>query len=144
MFVNLQEDLMHPDVMELLSLCVFPDPDELLQAVASYETNSNMQLYGLVSEQEELIGIIGYEYADKDAIQLHHLAVRLERRGEGFARGLILELIAQEQPRLIFAYTHEEALDFFRNVGFTIEGIGETAPGVERFKCYFEPIYENE
>lgn len=144
MFVDLQEDLQHPEVLELLSLSVFPDPGELEQAVALYETQSNMRLYGLISEQEKLIGLIGYELADDHKVQIHHIAVRIDERGEGYGRGLILEVIAREQPRVIFALTDEEVVDFYRNVGFTIESLGEIYPGVERFKCQFEPIYEAE
>lgn len=144
MFVDLQNDLHHQDVLELLSLSVFPDPDELAQAVASYETQPNRRLCGLISEQEELIGIIGYELDADSVVHIRHIAVRADRRGEGFARGMILELIAREEPNKILAETDEEAVDFYRNIGFTIESMGERYPGIERFKCQFVPIYEQQ
>jgi hypothetical protein len=38
----------------------------------------------------------------------------------------------------VYAETDEEAADFYRNIGFTVESLGEKYPGIERFKCTFE------
>ena len=69
---------------------------------------------------------------------LRHLAVEPESRGEGFGRGMLLEIIDDMQPTRITAETHEDAVQFYRNVGFVIRSLGEKYPGVERFLCTYE------
>lgn len=59
----------------------------------------------------EVVGIIGIRKHGKE-IEILHLAVHPELRGAGFGRGMILELIQQEQPDIVKAETDEEAVDF--------------------------------
>jgi ribosomal protein S18 acetylase RimI-like enzyme len=40
-----------------------------------------------------------------------------------------------------FAETDEEAVEFYRNIGFSIQSLGEKYPGVDRFKCTFLTNY---
>ncbi|TLS52224.1 GNAT family N-acetyltransferase [Paenibacillus antri] len=125
------------DIVEILETCVFPDPERLEQVAAEYENNPELRLYGYESE-EEIVGVIGFERLDGgDGLLIRHLAVKPECRGAGFGRGQILELIEMAKPRLLVAETDEEAVEFYRRIGFEIESLGERYPGVERYRCTY-------
>jgi ribosomal protein S18 acetylase RimI-like enzyme len=135
MLIDIKARLDEAQVQELLELAVFPDPDKLKQVIARYKQDDR-KLLGYESEGE-MIGVIGYSFADRQTIEINHIAVVPEMRGKGYGRGLILELLALEKPELVFAETDEDAVDFYRSIGFIIESLGEKYPGVERFKCTF-------
>ncbi|MGG4397007.1 GNAT family N-acetyltransferase [Paenibacillus thiaminolyticus] len=136
MFINVKPRLREAVIRDLIELCVFPDPDKVEAVLKTYEQHPGDELWGYESEGE-VVGIVGIRKDGKE-IEILHLAVHPELRGAGFGRGMILELIHQEQPDVVKAETDEEAVDFYRNIGFTIESRGEVYPGVERFTCIYE------
>lgn len=136
MFINVKSRLREAVIRDLIELCVFPDPDKVEAVLKTYEQNPGDELWGYESEAE-VVGIIGFRKHGKE-IEILHIAVHPELRGAGFGRGMILELIHQEQPDVVKAETDEEAVDFYRNIGFVIESRGEVYPGVERFTCTYE------
>ena len=82
--------------------------------------------------------VIGFELNEKQEMTLNHLAVEPESRGVGFGRGMLLEIIEDMQPTRITVETDEDAVQFYRNVGFVIRSLGQKYPGVERFQCTYE------
>ncbi len=143
MLLNIKKYVDRPEIRELLSYSVFPDPEELELAVLEYKNNPDLQLGGLESEKE-IIAVIGYRHVEEGTIEVKHLAVRPDCRGAGFGRGLLLELIAKEKPKRIVAETDEETVEFFRNVGFEIRSLGEKFPGAEKFLCSFQTEVQEE
>jgi len=137
LLIDVKEKLDREDIVELLEYSVFPDPDAVQEAVKSYKENRDLYLYGLESE-EEIVGIIGFEIRDGGELIVRHLAVKPDARGLGFGRGLILETILMKQPSKIVAETDEDAVDFYRAIGFEVVSLGEKHPGVERFICTYE------
>lgn len=139
MFTDLSKRLHDPAIVALLESSVQADADRLETALLAYRDNPDLRLYGIESEGE-VIGLIGCRYAEPprtDILAIEHLAVRPDCWGGGYGRGLILELIARENPQLVYAETDEENVEFFRHVGFTIESLGETEFGMERFRCSY-------
>jgi ribosomal protein S18 acetylase RimI-like enzyme len=126
------------EVRELLGYSVFPDPDQVEKAVSLYKAEGWSKLYGYV-EEGLLVGIIGCDI-QRDEVTIRHLAVLPENRGKGYGRGMILELLLQldPKPKRVIAETDDEAVDFYRNIGFEVHSLGEKYPGVERFRCIYE------
>lgn len=137
MLINLKERLQEPAVQELLGYSVYPDPEQLERTLDQYRTLESLELYGLESDGE-LIGLVGFEMDEEGHLQIRHLSVHPEERGKGFGRGLLLELIERKDPAVLTAETDDEAVDFYRNVGFEVTSLGETYPGTERFRCIYE------
>ncbi|TBL79579.1 GNAT family N-acetyltransferase [Paenibacillus thalictri] len=136
MLVDVKNRLDEEAIQDLISYSIFPDPDRLEQTVATYREDAALKLYGCESEGE-IIGIIGWNTDDNNVITIRHIAVRPDCRGAGFGRGLILEALELATPAAIIAETDEEAVDFYRSIGFQVESVGEKYPGVERFKCVY-------
>ncbi|WP_106766133.1 GNAT family N-acetyltransferase [Paenibacillus faecalis] len=127
------EDL---EVKKLIAYSVFPDPEHLDQAVEAYRKPDGLKLYGY-EEEGVLVGIIGFDKV-ADELWIKHIAVTPENRGKDYGRGMIVELMVQQEPARVIAETDEESVDFFRSIGFEIYSLGETSPGIERFRCVYE------
>ncbi|OCT12368.1 GNAT family acetyltransferase [Paenibacillus pectinilyticus] len=137
MLLNVKSRLNEGEIQELLSYSVFPDEDSLQYALSKYEEDEDAWLFAYESEGI-LVGIIGFVMNEKQEMTLNHLAVDPESRGVGFGRGMLLEIIEDMQPTRITVETDEDAVQFYRNVGFVIRSLGEKYPGVERFQCTYE------
>ena len=57
---------------------------------------------------------------------------------------MILEIMTLEKPERVVAETDEEAVDFYRSLGFVVHSLGEQYPGIERFRCVYEVEDEEE
>jgi ribosomal protein S18 acetylase RimI-like enzyme len=143
MLVNVKSYIHKQEVGELLSYAVFPDDKSLKVALQHYRETDSLQLYGY-EDEKLLVGLIGYEMNQERILTVHHLAVLPENRLKGYGRGIFLELIQARNPSRIIAETDEEAVDFYRNIGFVVYSLGEVYPGVERFQCVFEVEDEEE
>ncbi|WP_276352379.1 GNAT family N-acetyltransferase [Cohnella caldifontis] len=130
-------DKLHDDaIMELVGYSVFPDPEKLKAAMESYESNDNILMgYSL---DGEIIGVIGYRSLPDEGIYIRHLSVDPEYRGLGYGRGMILELIDLIKPKKIKLETDDDAVDFYRSIGFEITSLGQKYPHAERYECVFE------
>lgn len=136
MLIHVKDRVRDQEIIDILETCVFPDPERLERVIRDYEENAALELYGYESE-DEIVGVIGFQRMDGGEVRILHLGVKPECRGVGFGRGQILELIEMTQPRIVQTETDEEAVEFYRRIGFEIESLGERYPGVERFRCTY-------
>ncbi|MFB9278384.1 GNAT family N-acetyltransferase [Cohnella cellulosilytica] len=136
MLVEVKDRLDDPSVREIVEVSVYPDPDKLDKTIEAYKSDDALEMYGYEAEGE-CIGIIGLRMNEDGEMKIEHLAVSPDYRGLGYGRGLILEVIDKKGPSVLIAETDEEAVDFYRNIGFEIESLGEKYPGTERFKCVY-------
>lgn len=136
MLVDVKPRLRDGAVQELIGHAVFPDPERLEQTIRTYEMNAGYELYG-TEEDGSVIAIAGIVMDEENRLEIKHIAVQPDRRGEGLGRELVLALIELKNPQRIVAETDDEAVDFYRSIGFTIESLGETYPGTERFRCTY-------
>lgn len=138
MFTDLKTRIDSPDVEELLSYAVISDPGELERVHAEYKEEAALQLYGW-EDEGLLVGLIGFEMTEDGSIDIRHIAVLPENRGKGYARGMILELLAERQPRYVVAETEDEsAANFYRSLGFMVYSLGENPSGIEQLRCVYE------
>jgi ribosomal protein S18 acetylase RimI-like enzyme len=135
LLINIQDRIHDANIAELLGYSVFPDPEQIEAAIESYKSNHHF-LFGYV-EDNEVIGVIGYCLLSDNDVLIKHLSVKPEYRGLGYGRGMILEIIDLIRPKRITLETDDDAVDFYRNIGFEITSLGEKYPNVERYKCEF-------
>lgn len=138
MLIDLKPLIGTPEVNELLSYAVIDDPNALQQTSTEYSEQAGLQLFGW-EEEELLLGLVGFEETEDGSLDIKHIAVLPENRGKGYARGMILELLAARQPRYLVAETEDEiAADFYRSLGFMVYSLGENAAGIEMLRCVYE------
>ncbi len=136
MFVDIKSRLDESQFRELLSYSVFPDESRLIHTINEYQTNDDHEIYGYEADGE-VIGMLGIKMCEGSILHILHLSVHPSFRGLGYGRGLLVELIEMKKPNQLMAETDLDAVDFYRNVGFSIVSLGETYQGVERFKCMY-------
>jgi N-acetylglutamate synthase-like GNAT family acetyltransferase len=137
MLIPIKHRISEGSIQELLSYSIFPDPERVEQEINRYQSEPALELYGH-EEDNDILGVVGFTMHPNLTLELRHIAVMPEVRGNGYGRGLILELIEVKQPSIIEAETDEDSVEFYRNVGFSIVSLGEKYPGVERFKCIYQ------
>ncbi|KWX74011.1 GNAT family N-acetyltransferase [Paenibacillus jilunlii] len=138
MLVDLKQRTDSDEVKELLAYAVIDEPDALWRTSVEYGSKASLQLYGW-EEEGLLVGLAGFEETEDGSLEIRHIAVLPENRGKGYARGIILELLAARNPRYLLAETEDEvAADFYRNLGFMVYSLGENPAGIEIFRCVYE------
>lgn len=136
MLINLEARLDDRNIQEIVEYSVYSDSEKLVETIETYKNDPELELYGYEVEGE-VIGIIGVRLNVKKELQIEHIAITPDNRGLGYGRGIILEVIELKAPTLITAETDEDSVNFYRNIGFEIESLGEKFYGVERFKCVY-------
>lgn len=137
MLVDIKQRLGEENIQELLSYSIFPDPVILEKELKAYAEEDSHELYAY-EEKGQIIGVIGFIVHPNGLLEVKHLVVHPEYRGQGYGRGQILELIELKKPHQIHVETDEESVEFYRNIGFSITSLGEKIPGVERFQCVYD------
>ncbi|KOF10037.1 hypothetical protein AC739_11825 [Planococcus glaciei] len=103
------------------------------KAYEGYMAAANHRLYGF-KIQEGIVGCIGV-HLEEGQLEIRHIAVSPEVRGQGIGGRMIEWIQAEHSPFVVVAETDQEAVEFYRKAGFTAVSLGEKYPGVERFRC---------
>ncbi|MDA1533175.1 MULTISPECIES: GNAT family N-acetyltransferase [Bacillus cereus group] len=132
--MNLQraEQIEKDPILNVLQYAVGPSETSLKKAVLFYERNkATLHRY----EEKACIGI---EIIGAKKARICHIAVVPQYRHNGMAVQMIKEVVRMYQLTYIEAETDDEAVEFYKNIGFQIKSLGEKYPGIERFHCYLE------
>ena len=137
--MNLQrvEQIEKDPILNVLQYAVGPSETSLKKAVLFYERNK-----GSLYRYEEK-ACIGIEIIGANKARICHIAVVPQYRHKGIALQMIKEVVRMHQLTYIEAETDDEAVEFYKKIGFQVKSLGEKYPGVERFCCYFEMQYKN-
>ena len=81
-----------------------------------------------------LAGVIGYRSGDAD-LEITHLAVRDDLRRQGVARALISVISRCYAGFEVVAETDEEAVNFYRAIGFNAEALPREINRTQRWRC---------
>ncbi|AIE79844.1 GNAT family N-acetyltransferase [Bacillus cereus] len=132
--MNLQrvEQIEKDPILNVLQYAVGPSETSLKKAVLFYERNK-----GTLHKYEEK-ACIGIEIIGAKKARICHIAVVPQYRHNGMAVQMIKEVVRMYQLTYIEAETDDEAVEFYKNIGFQIKSLGEKYPGIERFHCYLE------
>lgn len=83
-----------------------------------------------------VIGVVGVRLGDP--AEITHIAVTPDVRGQGRGRELFhrLEALHGEVRRWV-AETDDDAVGFYRRIGFAVETLPPRYPGVTRYRCEY-------
>ncbi|HDR7798255.1 GNAT family N-acetyltransferase [Bacillus tropicus] len=132
--MNLQrvEQIEKDPILNVLQYAVGPSETSLKKAVLFYERNkATLHRY----EEKACIGI---EIIGAKKARICHIAVVPQYRHNGIAWQMIKEVLRMHQLMYLEAETDDEAVEFYKKIGFQVESLGEKYLGIERFHCYLE------
>lgn len=128
-----REDAAREDVLAVIQHLAWQNtPDELLQISAPYR-RGDQRLFGLEVE-DRIVCCVGIRDTTHGP-ELRSLATLPEHQRRGLASRLIEAVAAHLDLDTIWAETDNDAVDFYRSNGFTIETLGELHPGTIRYRC---------
>lgn len=128
----IQSSEIQPEVKTLLSYAT--SEKKVDREYPLYIENPERVLYGYTIEQD-LVGCIGIVKGEANRCEIKHIAVSPVFRGKGIGREMIRYVEEHHAFSSIYAETDQEAVLFYKNLGFHITSLGEKYPGVERFGC---------
>ena len=129
---------MHPSIQKLLSYAT--SESFITDEYQMYLSLDNRKLL-VIDDNGKFTGCIGIEILKVDECEIKHIAVDPTERDKGFGTYMINFVCEKYNFKKITAETDFEAVNFYRNYGFTVSSLGEKYPGIERFKC--EYYYRN-
>jgi ribosomal protein S18 acetylase RimI-like enzyme len=124
------------ELIKLLSPAVYmPTYDKIKNIISSYLSSDTKSLFAF-SYSSDLVGIIGMEH-NNTSITITHIAVEEAYRHRRIGSNLI-KYISSAYKCTLELETDNDAVEFYRSIGFQIENLGETHPGFVRYKCTLE------
>jgi GNAT superfamily N-acetyltransferase len=134
---DLSEHLESMGVRNLIDQLEYPidvRDERTTQILSDYQNDPSLRLFGL-KEEGMLLGLIGLLLTSPYAATIRHIVVRRELRGCGVGRRLIEAVCLEFSLVGLEAETDDDAVDFYRKCGFSIQSLGEIYPGVGRYRC---------
>ena len=121
-------------VSELLAMAVgLPTPKKLANLMDNFYSSEDRRIF-LTLDDEKPIGMLGIDFTNHSHGVITHLATAPERRKQGIAVSLINHVARKLKLKDIVAETDQDAVEFYRVIGFKTEEIESRWPGVKRFK----------
>ncbi|MDI2588842.1 GNAT family N-acetyltransferase [Psychrobacillus sp. NEAU-3TGS] len=102
-----------------------------------YQEKENRKLYGY-KQAEQFVGCIGVVFTEDNTCIIKQIGVFPDMRGRGIGERMINFIIENYSLSKIFAETDQDAVNFYKKMGFTIISLGEKYPRVERFMCKYK------
>lgn len=129
---EINTSILPPTIRELLTFAT--SASKIDDEYKLYQLLENRKLYGYM-RNGLFVGCIGIQIIDANSCEIKQIAVSPLERRHGIGKRMIDFIYMEHSLELIFAETDQEAVDFYKNCGFTITSLGEKYPGVERFYC---------
>lgn len=131
--------------IEIFSSCL-GRPGEASEIVGLYE-EPGWRLFAIF-EEREIVAVAGLKLDSPSEHELVHLAVKKERRSKGLGKRIIDILTGAFRLSDLFVWTDDEAVGFYRSIGFRIIQEETTLHGIKRYKLarygmYFSGGYCN-
>lgn len=126
------EQIEKDSILHILQYAIGPSETSLKKAVLFYGRNK-----GTFYKYEEK-ACIGIEIIGAYKARICHIAVAPQYRYKGIALQMIKEVLRTHQLTYLEAETDDEAVGFYKKIGFQVKSLGGKYPGVERFQCYLE------
>ena len=135
-FVDIKKNLLGSDSLSILAESGFdPTPERLRMRAEKHMSNPKTRAYAL--QRDGLcVGIIVLDTGDPARVEILDFAVKKNLQKQGVGSTLIRYCINAFRPALRIAETDDDAVGFYRQVGFSIEPLGNKyGSGANRYLC---------
>lgn len=135
--INIKEKLKSEELLGILAESVYmPTAERLNSRAEAYINNSDIIVLG-ASMNNRFLGIIVLDYSGDSELVILDIAVLKSIQKQGIGRTLIEYVKETYQPKCITAETDDDAVDFYRKIGFTVKSLGEKYPEIMRYECKY-------
>lgn len=125
-------------VWPVLSLAIGgPDDARSAHIQSLYLAHPGYELWCL-GPGEAVVGVIGLrvDLSTPHEGEITHVSVAASVQRQGLGRTIIAELKSLKPlTRRWFVETDDDAVGFYRSLGFEVQDLGELYPGVRRYRC---------
>ena len=87
---------------------------------------------------DQVLGVIVSEERDDATIEITSIATTGSSERQGVGRALVSDLLSRHRGMSVVAETDDDAVGFYRALGFAVTSLGEKYPGVRRYRCAYE------
>lgn len=135
--INIKEKLKSEELLEILAESVYmPTAERLNSRAEAYINNSDIIVLG-ANMNNRFLGLIVLDYIGDDELVILDIAVLKSIQRQGIGRTLIEYVKETYQPKCITVETDDDAIDFYRKIGFTVKSLGEKYPEIVRYECQY-------
>ena len=136
MIVDVKHIINIEEAIKILSYATSSDIDKVKKIYEEYLFSNNFILLGYEIDNK-LVGLIGFYSSDKVSkiYELKHISVDIDYRKSGIGRKLIENILEAYDIKELVAETDDDAVDFYKKMGFEIVNLGEKYPGTIRYRC---------
>jgi len=122
-------------IAELMKMCMYRPTIGKLQNIAqSLYAKQQGVLYTAVID-DEIIGLIGVKKIDNNKLELFHMALNEEHRGNRLSRRLILGILEAEGINHMFCEADHKMLLVLKRAGFKCTLKVDEMMGSETYEC---------
>lgn len=123
------------DISMLMNMCLSkPSMGKLQNIAQSLYAKQQGILYKAVLDGET-IGIIGVKKIDNDRLELYHMALKEEHRGNRQSRRLISGILEVEGISKMFCEVDHKLVLVLKRAGFRCKLVEDESWGSETYKC---------
>lgn len=128
--------LADPAVRRLLAMSLHQPTEADIDGLCRFYARADTPrvVFG-AKDSGELVGVVGAVARQGASCEILSLAVEERARRRGLARQLVAVAASALWAEHVMAETDSEAVDFYRACGFSLDLIGEAAPGVPRYRA---------
>lgn len=108
--------------------------DSIRRWVARYQWDPGYRLGG-IRHGVRVIGLLGFYYRAPQCVEITHVAVQRRFRHQYLGTQMLSFLAVMHKTARLIAYTDDDAVGFYRRVGYQVESLGELYPGRTRYCC---------
>lgn len=133
---NVKDCFDNSEFLDILAECVFnPTLERLKSRAEKYMKNPKTSIHAM-KQNGIYIGIIVLDISNPKQIELLDFAVRKDLQNNGAGRKLINFCAGAFKPNTILAETDDDAVGFYRKVGFSVLPLGDKYnAGINRYLC---------
>ncbi len=124
------------ELKELFSLTMFGPTDGKIKSAAESMYSKQQGLLYVCYENEVAVGVIGLKQYNNDKLELLHLAVKEDARGNSLGIKMIEEVLDMTRIPVIEMDADYKEMKYLKKYGFSVKDMSYT--GLDQFLCTYE------
>lgn len=126
-----------PALQQLAALSMYmPAPEKVARRVHAWQADPGVRVFAL-DTGGEWKSILVIADRGEGAYEILSVATRPSARNRGYAGRLVKHAQQVLPMRSLIAETDDDAVDFYRQIGFDVTSLGETYAETERYLCRY-------